>query len=283
MNDAQRLAEQSNICARATALMDQAAHQPLRATIDPLLLYGPGTRVGVDRAGCRPTSLIMKRWPVLEVVSIQVAPNRNPLTWVPVPSTEYQIAYPVAGIYGSSAPAAAGEGGQEIKLNPGWVRWDRGRDGYAVLTEHVNGWPHAALTAGAVPVLSGAQTIQVDDCTGWTVTSSITGATGATGTVYDGGAQEVVQVTAASAIKGPGTLTLASPLLYPHEAGVIVSTMPANLGLVAIMFGVSQALARGATATTVHQIPGGPGGKSPGPDDWSKCARAMLSDYARII
>lgn len=280
MNDADRLAEQSNICARATAMADQACRQPLRATIDPLLLFGPGVRVGVDRAGCRQTSLIMKRWPILEVVSMQVAPNRNPLTWAAVPSTEYQIAYPVVGIFGSSAPASAGEGGQEIKLNPGWVKWDRGREGYAVLTKTVNGWPHAGITAAAP---AQATSLQVDECAGWAVTSSFTGATGATGTVYDSGAQEVIQVTAASAVSGPGTLTLASPLGYPHQAGVIVSTMPPNIGWAVIMFCVSQALARGATATGVHQIPGGPTGKSTGPGDWTKCAAAMLSDYARKI
>lgn len=275
-----RLAEQSNICARATALVDQACHQPLRATIDPLLLFGPGPRVGVDRGCMRPTSLIMKRWPVLEVISVQVAPNRMPLNWATVPATEYQIAYPVAGIYGSSAPASAGEGGQEIKVNPGWVRWDRGREGYAVLTQHVNGWPHAGITGTAA---QDAMSLAVDDCAGWAVSSSFTGATGATGTVYDPGGQEVIQVTAASVVSGPGTLTLASPLRYGHDAGVIVSAMPQDIGWAAIMFAVGQALTRGATATTIHQIPGGPGGRSPGPGDWAKAACAMLSGYARII
>lgn len=265
-------------------MVDDACHQPLRATIDPLLLYGPGVRVGVDKAGCKPTSLILRRWPVLSVVSVQVAPNRLPWTFTPVPSTDYQIAYPVAGIYGSSAPAAAAEGGQEVLLAPRWVDWCRGHQGYVIEVQYVNGWPHAGLTQNASPVTSGAQAITVDDCTGWAVTSPYSGFTGATGVIYDSGAQEVIHVTAASASQGPGTLTLASPLQYAHGAGVMVSTLPPNVGWAAIMFCISQALARGATSTTVHQIPGGPAkGSSPGPADWAKCAKAALSDYARII
>lgn len=274
----QRLAEQSNICARATAMADQAAKQPLRATTDTLLLYGPGERVGV-RCG-EPTQLILKRWPILQVTSVRIARNTLPWTFTPVPATDYQIAYPVAGMYGSAAPAAAGEGGQTVLLKEGWIRWDRGHRAYVAEVAHVNGWPQCGLTATAD---ASASALQVDDCTGWAVTSAFGSVTGATGVVYDPMAQEVVHVTAASAASGPGTLTLAAPLQYEHAAGTIVSTLPANTGWAVIMFAIGQALTRGATATTVHQIPGGPGGKSPGPDDWYKCARAELSDYARII
>src|SRR5581483_11384787 len=157
------------------------------------LLYGPGDRVGVDPSWCKPTDLILKRWPVLEVMSVQVAVNRLPWTFSTVPSSDYQVKYPVAGIYGSSAPASAGEGGQAVLHNPGWVRTDRGRSGYAVLVQYVNGWPHTALTSAAT---AGATTLDVDDCTGWTITAPFAGApTGATGTVYDAGAQEVIHVT----------------------------------------------------------------------------------------
>ena len=98
------------------------------------------------------------------------------------------------------------------------------------------------------------------------------------------GQQEVVQVSSASVTSGPGTLTLAAPLQSSHAAGTIVSSLPPNAGWAAIMFCVSQALARGATSTTVHQIPGGPGGGGTmGPKEWAACAKAALSDFARII
>jgi hypothetical protein len=278
VDEGQRIAEQGNICARATALADQAAHQPLRATTDTLMLYGPGVRVGAQGNG--PAVLILKRWPVLQVNSVQVARNCLPYVWATVPSDLYTIQNPVSGLYGTIAPTAAGEGGQGVLVSQQYVNWRYGRDGLAIQVENVNGWPHCGLTSD---VASGEDEIQVDDCTAWAITSPLTGYTGATGTVYDAGSQEVVQVSSTSAAAGPGTVTLASPLQSSHAAGTIVSTLPPNIGWAVIMFAVSQALARGATSTTVHQIPGGPGGKSAGPEKWAACARAMLGDYRRII
>lgn len=283
---AQHDAEMANICSRATSLVDRCCKQPLRATTDTLPLYGPGVRVGVDRACRKPTDLILKRWPVLEVVSIQVAPNRLPWVFSTVPAAEYQVKYPVAGMYGSSAPAAAGEGGQAVLLNPGWVKWDYGRDGYVVQVQYVNGWPHTALTAQAA---QGSSSLAVDDCTGWTITAPYTGApTGATGTVYDAGAQEVIHVTAASAAQGPGTLMLSSPLTYTHQAGALVSTLPQSASWAAILFAVDIAMERGATSTTIPEIPGrevaqaaGVAGKASTPSGWAECI--LRGTFDRII
>lgn len=285
VTDASRTAALANICATATGLVDLACKQPLRATIDPLLLYGPGVRVGVDQQGRRPTSLILKRWPVLEVISVQVSPNCLPWNWVTVPPSDYAVAYPPAGLYDSSAPPGAGEGSQQILLAPRWVNWSLGHDGYAIQVQHVNGWPHCGLTAAAAPVTGDTpQTIQVDDCTGWAAVSPLSGFTGATGTVYDAGNQEVVQCTAASAASGPGTLTLASPLQFDHAAGVMVSTLPETVVWAAILFCCSQALTRGATSTTVLQAPGGKSeGGSVRAQTLAKQAKDILAPFARII
>ena len=251
VSPAQRLAEQSNICARATAEVDKAAKQPLRATIDTLPLYGPGVRVGAQGNG--PATLIMTRWPVLEVVSVQVSRNCLPYVWTTVPSDLVQVQYPPVGLYGSTAPPAAGEGGQGILVSQEYVNWAYGRNGLAIQVEYINGWPHCGLLASAA---QGAVSLSVDDCTGWAVTSPLTGYSGATGTVYDAGYQEVIQVTASSVTQGPGTLTLATPLQSAHAAGVMVSTLPQTVVWAATLFGAAQALTRGATSTTVRQIPG---------------------------
>lgn len=210
-----------------------------------------------------------------------MAQNTFPVVWSPVPAGNYGVQNPVSGLYGSVAPTAAAEGGQGILVSSQYVNWAYGRNGLAVEVNYNNGWPHCGLTANAA---QGAMTISVDDCTAWAITSPLTGYTGATGTVYDAGQQEVIQVATASATSGPGTLTLASPLQSSHEAGTIVSSLTQNVIWAAIMFCISQALARGATSTTVHQIPGGPGGGGTmGPKEWAACARAALSDFARII
>ena len=282
-SEGQKIAEMANICARSTAMCDEAANQPLRATTDSVVLYGPGVRVWAPQ-GCsiQPAILILKRWPVLQVNSVQVTQNTLPVgPWTTVPVGSYSVQNPVSGLYGSIAPTAAAEGGQGILVSSQYINWAFGRNGYAIEVNYNNGWPHCGLTD---TVTSGESEIQVDDCTAWAITSPLTGYTGATGTVYDAGQQEVVQVTTASATSGPGTLTLAAPLQSSHAAGTIVSSLPPNVGWAAIMFCVSQALARGATSTTVHQIPGGPGGSGPmGPKEWAACGKEALGDYSRII
>lgn len=284
----QRAAELANICQRSTGLVDEVVKQPLRATTDTLPLYGPGApRVYVPRGGCsEPVTLIMTRWPVLEVVSVQYSRNQIPYNWSTVPAGLAVPAYPPSGMYGSSAPPAAGEGGQSVKLAAGYVDWRYGPRGYAILSTYVNGWPHAGLTAAAT---AGATSLQVDDCTGWVITAPFPGApTGATGTVYDAGAQEVVQVTAASAKAGPGTLTLASPLASGHAAGVMVSSFPQTVVWAAILFACEQALERGATSMTLPGVPGGHIAKAAGQDtssgspaEWAKCI--LRGTFDRII
>jgi hypothetical protein len=287
----QKTAELANICQRATTLVDGVCKQPLRATTDTLPLYGPGApRVYVPRGrGNQPATLIMTRWPVLEVVSVQYSRNQIPYSWSTVPAGLAVPAKPVVGLYGSSAPPATGEGGQSIKLAAGYIDWRYGPEGYAILPQYVNGWPHCGLTATATPVTPPTvQTIQVDDCTGWTITAPFPGAaTGATGTVYDAGAQEVIQVTAASATSGPGTLTLAAPLVSTHAAGVMVSTLPQSVVWASILFCCEQALERGATSMKLPEVPGGKIAQAAGVDSsvgtpakWAEC---ILRPFCRII
>ena len=283
VDEGQRIAEQANICARATALVDEAVAQPLRATVDTLVLYGPGVRVSAPQGcGIEPATLILKRWPVLQVNSVTVTQNTLPAGQVTtVPAGSYAVANPPQGLYGSVAPSAAAEGGQAILVSSQYINWSFGRNGYAIEVQYVNGWPHTSLTAA---VASGASTIAVDDCTGWAITSPVTGYVGATGTVYDAGSQEVIQCASSSVTSGPGTLTLASPLQSAHAAGTMVSTLPQSVVWAAILFCCSQALTRGATSTTVLQAPGGKSdGGSVRAQTLAKQACDILAPYKRVI
>ena len=125
----------------------------------------------------------------------------------------------------------------------------------------------------------------MDDCTGWAITSPVTGYVGATGTVYDAGSQEVIQCASSSVTSGPGTLTLASPLQSAHAAGTMVSTpAPVSVVWAAILFCCSQALTRGATSTTVLQAPGGKSdGGSVRAQTLAKQACDILAPYKRVI
>lgn len=251
----QRLAAQADICAQATAQADEICNQPLRATVDTEQYSGPDFRMTIQQATGN-VRMILARWPILSVSAIQVSANVFPRQWTSLAAGQWDIEFPPIGVYGSAAPSASGgDGGQSVIFAPS-ASWRLGRNGFVARVTYVNGWPHAGLTADAAPVESGAQTIAVDDCTGWALTSEMNGATGATGTIFDSGAQETIQVTASSAVSGPGTLTLAQPLAYSHSAGVIVSTLPASAQWGVILLATQQALTRGATATTVQSVPG---------------------------
>jgi hypothetical protein len=278
-----RLAEQANICQRATSQVDAYCNQVLRASVDNEQYSGPHYRMTIQN-GTGNTRMILQRWPILQVLSVQVAANAVfPRQWRSLQSGMWDIEWPPIGIYGTNAPSSAGEGGQSIVLAPGTTSWCLGRQGYLVRVSYINGWPHTGLTAG---VNAGSTQIQVDDCTGWAIQSEATLVTGATGTVYDSGAQEVIQVTAASATAGPGTLTLASPLTFNHDAGVMVSTLPQSVIWATILLCTSIALTRGATATTIQTIPGGGGSGGTGakePSDVAGEAELLLNPFRRTI
>ena len=277
---AQRFAEQSNLCARATAQTDSYCNQPLRATLDTEVERGPNFRVTIE-VGSRNGRVVLQRSPVLGIVSVEVAAaNQFPHQYVTVPPGYYEPENPVIGLYGSNAPSAGGEGGQAIIISPGYINWCNGRQGILVRIRYYNGWPHCGMTAASAV---GDTVLHVDDCTGWGVTSAFSAVTGATGTIYDSGMQELAQVVSTSVVSGPGTLTLAAPLAFPHAVHTIVSTLPQSVMWANILFASSMALTRGATSTTVQTIPGGPNAGGQKPMTLMQQGQALLSPFKRVI
>jgi len=275
---AQQLAEQVNILGRATAQVDTYVNQVLRATLDTEQISGPDYRVTV-MTGVGNGRVILSRWPIMSIVSIQVAPNGVfPRQWTTLPAGSFDIEHPIIGVYGSIAPSDAADGGQSIVISPGYVNWCGGRNGVLLRIQYINGWPHTSITED---VAAGAMSLPVDDCTGWAVTGEF-GNTGATGTVYDSGQQETVQVSAASTTSGPGNLTVPA-LTFGHKAGTMVTTLPQSVIWATILFASAQALTRGATSTTVHQIPGTGAGGSKGAEDLISEGELLLHGLRRTI
>lgn len=262
---AQNAAEWWNMCQRATAKVDGYCNQVLRATIDTELLHGPDFRVTVGPAAgggqigpwwgtqVYNARLLLARWPVIGINSVAVSPSATwPRNWTTVPTNWYEPEIPPIGIYNSVAPSASAFGGQAIIMGPGYIDWTNGRNGYAIQVQYINGWPHAEIASNAT---AGSTTLVLDDCTGWGTTSYF-GTSGATGVIKDSGLQETVHVTASTTTAGPGTVSLSSPLVYPHEQGTIFTTMPATVEQACILFCTAEALTRGATTTTIHDISG---------------------------
>ena len=159
------------------------------------------------------------------------------------------------------------------------MNWCGGRNGVLLRISYVNGWPHTSLTSD---VAIGATSLPVDDCTGWAVTGEF-GNTGAAGTIYDSGQQESIKVSAASVTSGPGNLTVPA-LTFGHVAGTMVTTLPQSVIWATILFASAQALTRGATSTTVHQIPGtGSGAGAKAAEDLVSEGEILLHGLRRTI
>lgn len=247
---AQRNSELWNICNRASAMVDAEVNQRLRATLSTEEFLGPDYRVTV-RSSTNAVNVLLSRKPVLEVVSGRWAYANPPLSWQDIPANAFVVNQPSPGIYGTVPGIGdAGESGQSITLGGGYVTWWNGRNGMFLSVTYVAGYPHCILTA---PATAGSMTVTVDDCTGWFRSS---GPPGATAPVYDAGNEETIGCAGTTVTAGPGTLLLNAPLSFDHPAGTLISAMPAQIMQAAILFAVSQALVRGATATGVQSLTG---------------------------
>ena len=279
------------MAARATSRCDGYLAQTLRATVDTELVHGPDywVTVGPASGGSYPTPywgntgaqnarIILSRWPVLQVTQVQTCPNGTwPRQWTTLPAGYAEPEVPPLSVLNSVAPGGSAEGGQAIIVGGGYINKQLGRNGWAILVTYLNGWPHCSLASAAS---AGDTSIVVNDTTGWAITDYY-GVTGATGRVVDSGQQEAVHVTAASTAAGPGTLTLSSALHYPHQAGVLVTTMPASIEQACIYFATAEALTRGATSTTIHAVGGAAQSSSGGARELIEEGELLCHAYKR--
>jgi len=104
---------------------------------------------------------------------------------------------------------------------------------------------------------AGATTFNVDDVTAWGVNGSVYGR------IYDGVNTESAHVVGVSANtaglstpQGTGVVTLETGTLFPHSAGVALTTMPGDVRWAAMLGVKSLAIERGATAITAQSAPG---------------------------
>lgn len=291
---AENMNEMWMMAARATSRIDGYLGQILRATADVELARGPDyrTTVGPASGGAYPTPywgnsgaqnarIILARWPILQVTGVKTCPNNLwPRQWTALPAGFFEPEVPSLGVYGSIAPGGSADGGQAVIVGGGYINWCYGRNGWAIEVSYINGYPHCSLAAACA---AGDTTISVNDCTGWAIQNYYQTYTGATGRVVDSGQQEAVHVTASSVAAGPGTLTLSSALHYPHQAGTIVTTMPASIEQACILFAASEALTRGATSTTIHAVGGGAQASDGGAKALAEEAELLCHPFKRTI
>lgn len=274
--DAQ-LAEQTNMCWRATHWIDSYCNQPLRSTIDTEEFLGPNYRMTVDNNGL--VRVLVSRWPVTSIISAQYAPaTAAGPTWSPIPLDAMYIEEPVDTTGGISIESAAGSAA--IDIVPGYISWWSGRRGMRLQLTYVNGWSHAGII-GATEL--GATELEVDDCTGMLIAADSSRGMW----IYDGNLTEYVTVTAASAISGPGTITLAAGTTFAHNGSVsqpiVISALPASVQQAAILHCSMQAIVRGATATTVQNQPGSTTNSGAAGASMLADVKLALKPYRRVI
>ena len=287
-DEPQQIAEATNICWRATSIVDTYCRQPLRATTDNELLVGPGRpRCNVDR-NTGLGVLQMRRWPILNVLAIQTPLSRSfPRAWSAVPQGMWSIRHPLISA-GDSASATAPDGGWTIDVAQGYIDWCYGRGGQQALVSYQNGWPHTSLTASAA---ADTTTLDVDDVTAWTNVS---------GFIYDGASTEPITVASVEANNpielpngvgtaqaGPGTVTLTAPTSFPHaEDGtgpIVVTSLPAIAIQATILACCVQALEAGIDSLAIQTISGEHLTTGMSTKDLSTEYELMLDDFRRLI
>ena len=268
-----QLAEQTNICWRATHFIDTYCNQPRRATIDTEEFLGPDFRMTINNQGL--VRVLTSRWPVTEILNGQWSASYVvPAVWNPIPTNQMFIESTSVIDGGISTISAAGP--SAIRIAPGYVTWLNGRQGCRLQLTYKNGFAHGGMIADAT---SGATQILVDDTTG--MSSKYLH-------LYDGQLTEFIHVISTSTTSGQGIATLAEPLTYAHSASsqkpLIVSALPASIQQAAIFYATYAALTRGATATTVQAMPGivtgGNGLRSTG---LLEDAKELLKPYRRVL
>jgi hypothetical protein len=287
---AQQFAEQTNICWRATQIVDGFTNQVFRSTIDNEQRSGPGEfRINVE-SDTGVVRWVLTRWPVTEILAIQTSPNAVfPRQWQNLPQGMWDIENPLIGVYNSYVSTGSGaSGGQAIQIAPGFIGWSLGRQGYRVACSYVNGWPHAGLRED---VVAGSTTMNVDD---------VTGMTNATVFVYDGASTERVHVNSVvaeanvtlpngggTAPAGPGNLTLSTPLKFNHSgsipATVTVSAIPTDVLWATILAATTQALDAGITSVSIQNLPGSQTVGGHGIHDLITSYEMILEPYKRVI
>lgn len=287
----QQLAEQVNLCWRATHAIDAYCNQVLRATFSTQQVVGPGRRLSVSPS----TGVVrvqLDQWPVLAVVNASYTlQNAFPRVYQPIPSNYIDLEYVDATVTGSPIVGGNAVGPTAMIISPNYVSNWWGVAGFRVQAQYVAGFPHAGITAN---VTVSATTISVDDVTGYAIATT---ANPIGTTIYDGANTEVVEVTGVTASNattgsgayGPGTLTIASPGASFAHAGLTdglpnctISTLPAVIEQAAIEMAMGFALLRGSTATTIPRQPGS--AQNTGGVNWSvsEAAKEILQPYRRV-
>jgi len=286
-----QVSAQQEICATVTSTLDSMANQTLRATVDVEQEFGPDFIITILPNGW--ARFRLSHWPILQLVSAQycVSGGAAPVTWTPIPANALMMEHSGLPVTGTIVPSGPGPNPTAALIGPGYINWYNGRKGWLLQVTSINGFPVAGIDEATIV---GATSVHVDDIGGWW-----NGTAGARGIIFDPPWRESATCAGSTpdvtgAINGPGTLTLANPLQFPHRPSVGLDNTPSQKILLSAMpHGIIQAgyylathygLIRGATAAVMQSsrgqvITSGMRGAM----DWYGLAEKAMEPYARAV
>ena len=212
---AQNLAALLDICYVASDAVDTECFQPLRATCDLEELVGPNDRLVVDNGNGNGIAR-MQHWPIIQALGAQISQAAVfPPQWQQLSASQLIVNMASSQFVGGSAiGSSASDGMNEIAIQPGYVNWGNGRNGYRAQIAYINGWP----TAGILPATSvtgdctfGDDTVTVSSTVGIVVGAPIS----STGYFSDGTVVKTI---------GSGTIQASSPAIATG------TTIPIDIG-----------------------------------------------------
>jgi hypothetical protein len=207
---AQNNAELTNVIRRASSWIDQICKMPsLEATINTETKEVYMNYRGMIRVHPDMIPIIT----LLDSVQYRVSPLNS---WVSLNIGEIEVYERYFTIYNLAEMYVQPEGVQPLSILPyrsPYVKW-RLKDLPIMLQySYINGYPNTTLSSNAS---AGATSITVQNNTGM-VSQTLT--------IYDNDLTEEVVI---SSVNG-NTVTLVSPLIFNHSAGVAVSALPSSV------------------------------------------------------
>jgi len=207
---AQQDAELSNAITRASSYIDVFCNQILGATAD----------TEQQRVRIRPDGTIRfhpEYWPIvsLDALKIGFTPNGTLNSVDPTQAwiEDQEIIYPLA--QGALTYSSQGPLSFAFPSSP--------RAECFIQYDYVNGYTQA-ITTGSLS--AGATSLTVDNALGIVPGHSLK--------IYDGANTEIINVSD-NYVYGSKTVTLSTPLLFAHNAGVAVSSLPDGIKQAAIL------------------------------------------------
>lgn len=240
--------ELANVIARASSWIDAHCGQVLASTTDTETL-----RCYIDRRGF--LRVHPRYWPITQVVSLSYGPLPNSVASVDISTLwieQESVIFPIQGFSSAFAGPIQFSGNYSTTSEQ------------FVTISYVNGYANTTISAS---VAASATSLNVNDLTGFAPNIQFS--------IYDGSNTEICTVASSfTPTSGPGSLSVSSPLKYPHLATISVSALPPAIKQAAIYVTSAILKARGNAALVMQTLT---------PQTFQSANPSAIADYESAV